>query len=695
MSSSKLSPKVQRASTAKSEALGEGPAKSPLVRPARAELIWDGKYDAAGRRVAPLRVALPFQTIETVNESAQDRQKGFQFGAGFRQEEWRNRLIWGDKKYVLASLLPEFAGKVKLIYIDPPFDTGADFSFTATVPDNPESPEDETIIFTKEASIIEHKAYRDTWGHGLESYLQWFHEAALLLHELLHETGSLYVHLDWHVSFYAKAILDEVFGAERFVNEIVWKRQTAKGDVTQGATHLGRIHESIFLYTKTENYAWNIQYTPYDEDYTDSAYRNQDKDGRRYTLSDITAPGGGKASKGNPRYEFLGVTRYWRFSKETMQKLYNEGRIVQTSPGAVPRQKRYLDEMPGVPLQDLWLDIRPVQGQSAETVHYATQKPEALLDRIIKLSSDQGDLILDSFVGSGTTAAVAERLNRNWIAADLSRFSIHTTRKRLLSNTEVRPFVVQNLGKYERQAWAGAEFGDNEVAERQRGYIEFILKLAQATPLNGYTWLHGVKAGRAVHVGAVDAPVSVGDVTQIAVEFKRAIGTGKDAPKTNGVDVLGWDFAFEINEVAKQQAAAANIHMRFLRIPRDVMDKRAVEQGDIRFFELAALSVDVKTNKRNVFLKLKDFVIPPDDVPQDVRKAVKHWSQWIDYWAVDWDNRSDTFHNEWQTYRTRKDKSLQLEITHRYADAGDYTVVVKVIDILGNDTTKTVKLKVA
>ncbi len=245
--------------------------------------------------------------------------------------------------------------------------------------------------------------------------------------------------------------------------------------------------------------------------------------------------------------------------------------------------------------------------------------------------------------------------------------------------------------------WAGAEFGsagDTEVAIRQRAYVEFILKLARAAPLHGYSYLHGVRAGRMVHVGAVDAPVSVGDVTQIAAEFKRAIGTGKDAPKTNGVDVLGWDFAFELNEVAKQQAAAANIQMRFLRIPRDVMDKRAVEQGDIHFFELAALSVDVKTNKRDVFLKLKDFVIPPDDVPEEARKAVKHWSQWIDYWAVDWDNKGDTFHNEWQTYRTRKDKSLQLEIAHTYPHPGEYRIVVKVIDILGNDTTKTVKVAV-
>jgi len=196
-------------------------------------------------------------------------------------------------------------------------------------------------------------------------------------------------------------------------------------------------------------------------------------------------------------------------------------------------------------------------------------------------------------------------------------------------------------------------------------------------------------------------------------EFKRAVGTGKDAPSMNGVDVLGWDFAFELNEVAKQQAAQANINVRFVRIPREVLDKKAVEQGDIRFFELAALSVDVvgasladarkKTPTRatlvvaptrDVTLTLTDFVIPPDDVPEDVSRAIKHWSQWIDYWAVDWDNKSDTFHNEWQTYRTRKSGDLQKTVTHTYDAPGEYAVVVKVIDILGNDTTKTLRVEV-
>ena len=621
------------------------PGQQAPRRPARAELIWEGKYDAQGRRVAPLRVALPFQTVETVNESAQDRQRGFQFGAGFREEEWRNRLIWGDKKYVLPSLLAEFAGKVNLIYIDPPFDTGADFSFTATVPDDPDPTEDDSFTFTKEPSIIEQKAYRDIWGGAqthLDAYLKWFYETINLLHELLHPTGTLYVHLDPHMCHYAKLVLDEVFGENAFLNHIVWsyRRWPSVSKLYQA------MHDDILWYAKqpSTDRVFNVEYEAPSESYL-----------KRF---------GGKTQVLDP---------------ETKTR------------------KLVVDEpTKGLPVRDVW-DLSIIAGFKAERTGYPTQKPESLLRRIIRTSSNPDDLILDCFCGSGTTAAMAEKEKRRWIACDLGRFAIHTTRKRLLSTPSVRPFIVQNLGKYERQVWAGAEFGEgnmDEAANRQRAYIEFILKLAQATPIKGYTWLHGVKGGRMVHVGAVDAPVSVGDVTQIAAEFKRAIGTGKDAPKTNGVDVLGWDFAFEMNEVARQQAAAANIQMRFLRIPRDVMDKRAVEQGDIHFFELAALSVEVKASKRNVFLKLTDFIIPPDDVPEEARKAVKHWSQWIDYWAVDWNNRSDTFHNEWQAYRTRKDKSLPLEITHAYAEAGEYNIVVKVIDILGNDTTKTVKVTV-
>jgi adenine-specific DNA-methyltransferase len=370
-----------------------------------------------------------------------------------------------------------------------------------------------------------------------------------------------------------------------------------------------------------------------------------------------------------------------------------EGRIYWPVRGRMPQQKRYRDELKGKAVTDIWDDIDRINPVGAERVGYPTQKPEALLERIISTSSNEGSLVLDCFCGSGTTAAVAEKLNRRWIAADLGRFAIHTTRKRLLSIPDVKPFVVQNLGKYERQVWQAAEFGER-AEERVRAYRDFVLELYRARPINGYVWLHGVRGGRMVHVASVDAPVSPGDVTQIALEFRRAMGSGEGAPATNGVDLLGWDFAFELNEVARQQAALANLDVRFVRIPREVLEKRAVEQGDIRFFELAALSVAVSQKKQTVTLTLTDFMIPLDDVPEDVQRAISNWAQWIDYWAVDWDNKGDTFHNQWQTYRTRQSRELQKSIAHTYEVAGTYSVVVKVIDILGNDTTKTLKIEV-
>jgi adenine-specific DNA-methyltransferase len=291
------------------------------------------------------------------------------------------------------------------------------------------------------------------------------------------------------------------------------------------------------------------------------------KTGRRYATVPIHAPGIRQGVTGKP---WKGLSppkgRHWAFVPETLDKYEEEGRIEWSRTGN-PRLKMYADECPSYPIQDIWIEFKDT-GQTL----YSTQKPETLLERIIRTSSNENDLVLDCFVGSGTTAAVAEKLNRRWIACDLGRFAIHTTRKRLLSIPDVRPFVVQNLGKYKRQLWQTGQFAVNgpetpeQATKRHRAYVDFILQLYHATPLHGRTWLHGVKGGCMVHVGGVEGPVTAGDVTHIAAEFKKAMGTGKDAPTTNGVDVLGWDFAFEINEVSRQQAEAANIHMRFTRL---------------------------------------------------------------------------------------------------------------------------------
>lgn len=419
------------------------------------ELIWKGKYDKDGHKVAPLRVQLPFQTVETVNESAQERQRMLDLFGSSRPSEWRNRLIWGDKKYVLPALLEEFAGQVNLIYIDPPFATGADFSFQVQV---------DGEGFTKEASIIEQKAYRDTWGRGLDSYLHWFYETVILLRELLSEMGSIYVHLDWHVVHYAKAVLDEVFGYSNALNQITWKRIYSHSD----AKRYGIIDDTLLFYSKSEQYIFNKQYRPHSESYIKSHYSQVDEEGCAYRLVTLSAAGPGPSRKFADKMIAPPKGRHWAWSQGKIDEGLATGKIVFASTGQ-PNIKQYLDDTEGTVVQTIWDDLQRVNPMSPELLDYPTQKPEALLERIIKASSNEGDLVLDCFVGSGTTAAVAEKLNRRWITCDLGRFAIHTTRKRLLSIPEVKPFIVQNLGKYERQLWQSAEFGE-QAEERMLAY---------------------------------------------------------------------------------------------------------------------------------------------------------------------------------------------------------------------------------
>ncbi len=405
-----------------------------------------------------------------------------------------------------------------------------------------------------------------------------------------------------------------------------------------------------------------------------------------------------QAGKGEPRK--FGNTilappagKHWIWSQEKIDIGFKNGVIVITSKG-MPRVKRFLDESKGNPLEDIWSDIPPVNSMASERVDYATQKPEALLERILKASSKEGDLVLDCYCGSGTSAAASEKLNRRWITCDLGRFAIHTARKRFLGIDNVKPFIVQNLGKYERQQWMTAEFENPEDRlNQERAYKHFIIELYNGKALEGYTWLHGSKAGKMVHVGSVDAPVTVEDIKASIKEFWKLIGKEKRAEK-NGIDFLGWDFAFDVNETAKQFAAENKVNVSFKKIPREVLEKKAVDQGDIKFYELAALKTKQKTEKLKATLTLDNFIIPQDDLPEDVRGSITHWSQWIDYWAVDWDFKEDTFHNEWQSYRTKQNPKIELSTSHTYDKKGKYEVLVKVIDILGNDTTKSIQLEV-
>ena len=613
------------------------------------ELTWAGKYLPDGRRATPLSLALPFQTVETVNESAQLRQDQYSLFAQGKPTEWRNRLIWGDKKYVLPALLPELAGKVRLIYIDPPFDTGANFAFSASVPSPPPPPPENTDLedfssysFVKEPSMIERVAYRDTWGKGLDSYLQWFYETVVILRDLLTEDGSIYVHLDWHVGHYAKVILDEVFGYDNFTNEIVWWYYDK---FPTGGNILDRQHDIIFQYRKGVKYLAN-------------RVEEEREDPGRPT--EVRKKVGGKMV---------------RIKDDFGQNTFVEGTTMKK-------------------ISDVW-KMTLINSQSTERVGYGTQKPEALLERIIKASSNEGDIVLDCFCGSGTTAATAEKLGRRWVTCDLGRFAIHTARKRLLGIEGVKPFAVQNLGKYERQQWLAHQFSEpQQRAAQEDAYRAFMLALYHAEAFPGYVWLHGRKGKALVHVGSVDAPVTEGDVKAALKEFWQAVGQ-PGGPQTATLHILGWEFAFDLNDTARHMAAQHKVQLSFYQIPREVLEKKAVDQGDITFAELAYVDVKVNKKARAVSLRLSDFVMNPDDVPEQARRAITHWSQYVDYWAVDWDFRGDTFHNQWQSYRTRRQPQLALETpAYLYEQPGTYRVMVKVIDILGNDTTKQFDLEI-
>lgn len=489
------------------------------------ELVWEGKYGADGKRPEPSRAALPLQTVETIGAERGSRD-------GRSADGWSNRLMRGDKKDVLPAILPTFAGQVDLIYVDPPFDTGTAFSASRRVPSVENAPQGEPLV-------IEQAAYRDTWGRGLDRYLQWFYETVVLLRELLADTGSIYVHLDWRLDGFARAIMDEVFGPACFRNAIVWKRDVAGKGAKRVSRQWPRNADTILYYSKSPT-TWTFT-QPFVElnEAQQKAYRYVDPDGRRYKAVQL----GDYSAASIARFEAQGLIHTSR-STRTKYKKY------------------YLDEALAT-VDGIWSDILGfgTRTAAAEQSGYPTQKPEALLERIIKASSREGDLVLDCFCGSGTTAVVAAKLGRRWIAADLGRLAVQTTRKRLLSIDGVRPFVVQNLGQEER-------------------------------------------------------PVG------------------------------------------------------------------------------AAVSLDVSQDGSTITLALRDFVVPRHDVPADVQAAITHWSQWIDEWAVDWDYRGDTFDNRWHSYRTRQNPALQCRASHSYDLPGSYTVAVKAVDILANETTTCVTIDV-
>lgn len=687
-----------------------GPHNPHPLSTMRTELVWEGKYDEFGNRreVDSARLAMPLQKIETIDEP---RSRAEAQGTLFdekqeHRDDFRNRLIWGDNKLVLASLLEEFRGRLELIYIDPPFDVGADFTLEVPIGDADE-------MLEKAQSILEMVAYRDMWGTGTDSYLHILYERLLLMKELLSETGSIYVHCDSRVNSYLRLILNDIFGRDNFVNQITWRRTGAHNDPGR----YGMISDTILFFRKGDDYTWNQPYSERSNDTVDKVFRYAEKpDGtwvtvrpgeeiprtwRRFQSVTLRSP----HPRPNLTYDYKGYKPHkngWSVNIERMKRYDAENRLLfpKDNDGAI-RLKMYLDESPGVPVQDLWTDINKVEAASLENLNYQTQKPEALLARIVSTSSSDGDIIGDFFCGSGTTGIVAERLGRRWIMADLGRFAIHTTRKRLVglqrelheAAKPYRSFDVYNLGRYERQWWQKETLKGADDEHRKVVLRFFRAEELTQTPS---PLLHGRKGNAFVHVDGIDSIFSRGEVVAVAEAVKAAGG--------REIHCLAWDFEMDIRQMVAAVDAEHGVKVRLHRIPREIMERNRTEVPP--FFEVALLEAApvYRTNGRGgkcVDIKLVNFLpslteVPSKELEALQERAVESGFDFIDFWAVDFNWKpGQPFNHHWQEYRTRKDRSLKTvsDAKFIYERAGKHTACVKIVDVFGCDTSIIVEVE--
>jgi DNA modification methylase len=668
------------------------------------ELVWNGKTNEV------CNIVLPFQSIEQVDEPRAEKDTHLQMSLfdlderGRQLKGWTNKLIWGDNKLILSSLKNgplreeiEKQGGIKLIYIDPPFDVGADFSMDIEIGGD---------TFTKKPNILEEIAYRDTWGKGADSFIAMIYERLILMRDLLAEDGSIYIHCDWRVNSYLRLIMDEIFGSENFINEIVWgyysfKRKTAK--------KFPQKHDNIISYRKIhDSFIWHTQFKPHSEEYLKRWKR--DKDGRLFR-DDVNPTAGGT-------------------------------RII------------YLDEIEGDIVDSVWNDIPPVNPQALERVDYPTQKPQALVERIIKASSNEGDMVADFFCGSGTTAAVAEKLGRKWITTDLGKFAIHTTRKRMIGvqrelkadGKDYRAFEILNLGKYERQHYIGVNLNLREEEQRKQleakeaAFLALILNAYHAEKVDGFNTFNGKKAGRLVAVGPINMPVTRLYVEEVILECRQKHITR--------VDILGFEFEMGLFPNVLDEARAKGIDIAPKYIPAEVFDKRAVEKNQVVFHDVSYIEIKPHIKKSSVAVELTDFSVYYSQdsiayaevslkennskivvekgqilkVSKDAKGIVsrealtKSWTDWIDYWSVDFDFESKReivrvkneengeweerwtgdyiFENEWQSFRTKKERSIELKSIFKECTSGRHKLAVKVVDIFGNDTMTIIEVNV-
>jgi adenine-specific DNA-methyltransferase len=712
------------------------------------ELLWNGKSSEV------TNIVLPFQTIEQVDEPRSEVQRDSQFDlfdkSGRQLTGWTNKLIWGDNKYILSSLKNgplrkeiEDNGGIKLIYIDPPFDVGADFTMNVEFGDGEN--------YEKQPNILEQIAYRDTWGLGQDSFLSMIYERLLLMRDLLSDDGSIYLHIDHRTEHNVRQILEEVFGNNNYQNTISWKRGVVRG-AKVNARFFPFNKDTILIFSKNSK---------------NSIYNSSEGKGVELIKEEDYKKFGYQKDE----YGYFVTSARNDYTDESVIKLNEENRIfvtnggeliidgdrVSTTKGSI-RVKAYRETKNGFIREikhtdNIWTDIGGLGNSSDYVFGYPTQKPEKLLERIIKVSSNECDIVCDFFVGSGTTPSVCEKLNRKWICTDLGKFSIHTTRKRMIGvqremkkeGKDYRPFELLNLGKYQREHFIFDGKDERDEIKRKRKqqqekqFEELILTAYKSEKVDGFKTFQGKKNFRMVSIGPINQPVSRLHVEEVIKECLEN--------RITKVDVLGFEYEMGLFPTIQEEASQKGIDLQYKQIPNEIFDKRAVQKGEVKFYDVSYIEVKPIITGNNLSIELIDFatfynldnserieekllngkseVVVSDGNILRIKKdkngiiskevLTKKWSDWVDYWSVDFDfeNRKELirvqseesdewkelwtgdyiFDNEWQSFRTKENRELELVTSPKEITSQHIKVAVKVVDIFGNDTMKIIDVK--
>lgn len=538
---------------------------------------------------------------------------------------WRNKIYWGDNLQVMSHLLKEYRGKVNLVYIDPPFDSKADYKKKIQLKGK---------IITNELNAFEEKQYTDIWNN--DEYLQFMYERLILIRELISDEGSIYMHCDWHKSHYLRAILDEVFGIDNFINLITWKRS----GVHASKKGFGTVHDDIIFYSKSSKFQWNFQYAEYEDEYVSSWFNKNDENSRKYGLVVCSAPGDRQGTKAH--YEWNGLLpppgRHWAYKKEQMQKLEDIG-LIEYSKNNVPYVRKYLDESPGIPVNDIWTDTGHIKSKSLENCNYPTQKPEKLIERIIKASSNPGDIVFDCFMGSGTTQAVAMKLSRRFIGADINLGAVQITTKRLLAvasklNQQNQQQELEVTEEEPTTHYTGFEVYNVNHYDIFRSPIqakELLLEALEVNPLalEKGNLFDGEKDGRMIKIMPINRIATRADLNELIAgfDYKAFEKRQADAPNkpVEKITLVCMGHELDLKGQLEKEVPHFKIDVEVVDILRD--------KSNLEFKR----DSDAKINVQGQYLVIEKFY--PMNLLQKLslqQESVEDWRELVESIMIDW-----------------------------------------------------------